>query len=163
MSRQLAQQHEERFALIKKFVTGKTARSEIAPLLPSHIKPEAFQASVILAVQKDEKLQQCSRESLMEAVLDLARVGLTPNKRDAHLIPFNTKDGMKCQLIVDYKGLVDILLRNGSVQKIYGDVIREHDSFNHSLGEVLAHSWRATPDQKRSVPNVNDNSTRIPT
>ena len=109
--------------------------------MPSHIKPEGFAASIVLAVQKDQKLQQCSRETLMQAVLNLAAMGLVPNGRDAHLIPFNSKDGMACQVIVDYKGLIDILLRNRSVKKIHADIICENDLFAHSMGEVKEHTW----------------------
>lgn len=72
--------------------------------------------------------------------------GLEPNGRDAHLIPY----GRECTLVIDYKGLVALAYRSGTVKKIHADVVRQGDIFEHELGEIRRHtSWAFRSDINR--------------
>jgi recombinational DNA repair protein RecT len=57
------------------------------------------------------------------------------------LIPFNnTRRGVvECQLIIDYKGYVELAYRSGVVRNIHADVVRDGDIFEYSTGRVLRH------------------------
>jgi recombination protein RecT len=57
------------------------------------------------------------------------------------LIPFRNRkrNCVECQLIVDYKGLVDLVKRSGQVSFIHADVICENDEFAYDRGEVVRH------------------------
>jgi len=56
--------------------------------------------------------------------MDSAQFGLVLGYT-AHLVPF----GKECQLIIDYKGLIDMAYRHQSVKRIYVEAICEHDEF----------------------------------
>ena len=66
----------------------------------------------------------------MKALLDLSTFGLEPDGRRAHLIPF----GQEVQLIIDYKGLVELVRRSGDVSYIHADVVGKHDLFDYQFG-----------------------------
>ncbi len=64
------------------------------------------------------------------ALLDCSAMGLEPDGRRAHLIPF----GQTCQLIVDYKGLVELVMRSGHVDYIDAFVVHKNDKFRMVYG-----------------------------
>jgi recombination protein RecT len=87
------------------------------------------------------KLEKCDPYSFFSSLLTLAQFGLEPDGRRAHLIPFeNRKRGVvECQLIIDYKGLVELILRSGVVSYVHADVICENDQFDYDRGELKTH------------------------
>jgi recombination protein RecT len=109
--------------------------AEIATALPAIMTSDRFLRVALTTLQKVPKLQNCSQESLCQALLDCASLGLEPDNRRAHLIPY----GNKVQLIVDYKGVVELVLRNGDVRKIYAEIVHENDEFEFDRGEVTKH------------------------
>lgn len=71
----------------------------------------------------------------MQSMLTLSQMGLEPDGRHAHLIPY----GKECQAIIDYKGLVQLALRSDQVAKIHADVVCENDDFEYDLGAINRH------------------------
>jgi recombination protein RecT len=51
------------------------------------------------------------------------------------LIPY--KD--ECTVVIDYKGLVELALRNGDIATIHADVVCDRDDFEFDLGQVTRH------------------------
>lgn len=117
-------------------LTSPKMREQIAMALPSHMTADRVLRVMLTQVRKVPKLLECSQESVLSAFMDCTRMGLEPDGRLAHLIPY----GSTCQLIIDYKGLVDLAFRSGLVQSIHADVVCENDTFKYSLGEVQEHS-----------------------
>jgi recombination protein RecT len=72
----------------------------------------------------------------MLAALGLASLGLEADGRRAHIIPFkNNKKGIvEAQLIIDYKGLSELVRRSGEVSDLHADVVCENDDFDFSFG-----------------------------
>lgn len=68
-------------------------------------------------------------------MLTCSQLGLEPDGRRAHLIPY----GKTCQLIIDYKGLVELAMRSGEVSNIHADVICENDEFLCDRGQIVKH------------------------
>jgi recombination protein RecT len=68
-------------------------------------------------------------------------MGLEPDGRRAHLIPFENKkkNVTECTLIVDWKGLAELAMRGGTIAKLHADLICEHDEFSFDMGEILHH------------------------
>ena len=109
--------------------------SEIQSALPSVLTKDRFLRVALTTLQKTPQLQKCDEASLCQAMLDCASLGLEPDNRRAHLIPY----GKNVQLIVDYKGLVELVMRNGDVKRLHADVVHENDSFEYDRGEVKRH------------------------
>lgn len=120
---------------IKQLLEGEAFKSQVAKALPSHLKPDRMIRVALTALTKTPKLAECDKASLFAALLTCSQFGLEPDGRHAHLIPYGTT----CQLILDYKGLVDLAYRSGMVESIHADVVCEHDTFRYNLGIVEAH------------------------
>jgi len=114
---------------------------QFANALPQHITAERFARVALTTMTRVPKLRQCTIESLMRCLMDCSAMGLEPDGRRAHLIPFeDRKNGVTvCTLIVDYKGLVELCKRSGDVSGIHADVVCENDEFEYNMGQVTAH------------------------
>lgn len=115
---------------IKEWISSEGAKKQFAMVLPRHLTPERFVRIAITALTKTPALAKCTPASLASCLIDLSQLGLEPDGRKAHLIPY----GDKCTLIVDYKGLVDLVRRSGEVSYIHADVICEKDKFDVNYG-----------------------------
>lgn len=122
---------------LKGIITSPAMQKQFAAALPSHLSAERFGRIAITALTRTPKLQNCTQESLFKCLLDLSSMGLEPDGRRAHLIPYKTE----CTLVLDYKGLVELARRSGMVSKIHADVVCENDTFQHSMGEVTEHTY----------------------
>jgi len=128
---------------LKGILNSDAMREQFAAALPQHLSPERFVRIAITALTRTPKLQECTQESFFKCLLDLSAMGLEPDGRRAHLIPFENRraGSVECTLIIDYKGLVELVRRSGDVAKIHADVVCENDTFSHSLGEITAHTF----------------------
>lgn len=126
---------------IKGLLEGDAFREQVAKALPRHLKPDRFIRIALTALTRTPKLRECDQSSFFRCLLDLSQFGIEPDGRRAHLIPFknNKRNCMECQLIVDYKGLVELAMRSGDVANIHADVVCESDFFEYDKGEVTAH------------------------
>ena len=90
----------------------------------------------LTTINKNPKLGQCTPASLAACLMDCASLGIEPDGRRAHLIPFEDKKNNRtlCQLIVDYKGLVELVRRSGDVIDVQADVVCANDTFDYQQG-----------------------------
>jgi recombination protein RecT len=130
MSDQLQKAHD-----VRKLLNSDVVREQIAKALPSICNPERFMRVAMTAITKTPKIADCTQESLMTCLLDCAQLGIEPDGRRAHLIPYKTK----CTLIIDYKGLVELVRRSGEVVKLHADVVCENDVFEANMGNIICH------------------------
>lgn len=110
-------------------------KDQVAQALPSICTPDRMMRVICTAMQRNPKLMDCSRASLFSAFITCSQLGLEPDGRLAHLIPYGTT----CQLIIDYKGLVDLVMRTGKVSNIHADIVCENDEFEYNMGIVEKH------------------------
>jgi recombination protein RecT len=115
---------------IEEVVLSKDMQRKFALALPKHLTAERFARIAITAITKSPKLMACTKESLVNCLLDLSQLGLEPDGRNAHLIPY----GDKCTLIIDYKGYVNLARRTGEIADIHADVVCENDKFDYAFG-----------------------------
>lgn len=125
----------------REWLQGEEFKSAVAQVLPRHMTPERFVRAGVMAITRTPKLAKCDQPSFLKCMMDLSMLGLEPDGRWAHLIPFeNKKRGViECQLIVDYKGLVQLAMRSGEISYIHADVVCENDDFEYDRGEISRH------------------------
>lgn len=128
-------------ATIKQIIESDAFKTAISKVLPRHVTPERMARVALTALTRNPKLAQCDQASLFRCLMDLSQWGLEPDGRRAHLIPFeNRKQGIvECQLIIDYKGIVELVMRSGAVSRIHADVVCENDGFEYDRGELKLH------------------------
>jgi len=98
-------------------------RKQIASVLPQELDAKRFMKIAIAAATRTPKLMFCTQESLLKCLMDLSSMGLEPDGRRAHLIPY----GKECTLIIDYKGLADLVRRSGEVKTIQCAVVYQNE------------------------------------
>lgn len=124
---------------LKSLINSDKVREQIERALPKHCNAERFLRVATTMLLKVPKLASCSKESFMKAMLDCSSLGLEPDGRLCHLIPF--KD--QVQLIIDYKGLIELAKRSGEVASWKAETVKEKDFFEWENG-VIQHKidWR---------------------
>lgn len=120
---------------LKSLLTSDAVKKQIALALPKHMDADRMARVALTALLKTPKLTQCSQESFMQCVLSCSQLGIEPDGRLAHLIPY----GKDCTLIIDYKGLVALARRSGTVANIHADVVCENDDFEYDCGQIVRH------------------------
>lgn len=104
--------------------------------LPATVKryltPERMTKIALMTIIRQPALLNCSRASILEAVIGLAQIGLEPGGPlgHAYLVPFK----QTCQPIIGYRGLIALARRSGELSSITAQVVFERDEFEIDLG-----------------------------
>lgn len=124
---------------IREMLAGDYFKQQVALALPRHMTPDRFARVALTALTRTPKLLDCTKESLLKCLMDCSQLGLEPDGRHAHLIPY----GKECSLIVDYKGLIALARRSGDVAVFRAELVKAEDDFSWMNGTVT-HSinWR---------------------
>jgi len=125
---------------IKGWLKSGDFHDAVMKALPKHMKADRFIRVALTAIMKTPKLAECSQESMLKCMLDLSALGLEPDGRRAHLIPYrnNKKGTMEATLIVDFKGLIELSKRSGEVANWRAGLVCEADEFSWENG-VISH------------------------
>ncbi len=126
--------------------------SQIQAALPKHMNVERITRIAMTEIRKNPKLLQASQTSLLGAIMTSAQLGLEPGVLgNAYLVPYyNTNlKSYEVQLIIGYKGLLNLVYRSGEVSSVYADVVYEKDTFEFEQGltEKLRHIPKLTGDR----------------
>lgn len=121
-------------------IRGKEFQAQMAMALPKAMTADRLTRIVMTEVRKTPALLKCSHESFFGAVLQCAQLGLEPGSALGHcyLLPFGNgkaNDGRpNCQLIIGYRGMIDLARRSGQIVSINAYVVHEADEFEYELG-----------------------------
>lgn len=120
------------------------AKPQIALALPRHLNADRMLRIAMTSVQRTPALLACNQVTLIGAIIQAAQLGLEPDGvlGHAYLVPY--KDS--CQLIVGYKGLIDLARRSGQLSTIFARVVHAKDQFEYAYGlsERLEHQPSTT-------------------
>ena len=127
-------------------------KGELAKMLPKTLSIDRLLKVAQIAATTTPALAKCDVPSLVGAIGQCAQMGLEPNTvlGHAYLVPFNTKrkdaNGNErwvnsVQVIIGYKGLIDLARRSGQIVSIAAHEVCEHDQFElvYGLDEKLNH------------------------
>ncbi len=127
-------------------------KGEIAKMLPQHLNAERLLKVAQIAVTTTPGLLKCDVASLIGAIGQCAQMGLEPNTvlGHAYLVPFKTKrkdsSGNErfvdsVNVIVGYKGFIDLARRSGQIVSIAAHEVCTNDEFElvYGLDERLTH------------------------
>lgn len=123
----------------------KLNKATIEAVLPAHVKADRMLKIALGAIRTTPKLQEATSVSLFGALVTCAQLGLEPNTPNGHayLIPFrnNQKNTTDVQVIIGYRGLIDLARRSGQIVSIAAHAVHSNDefSFEYGLDEHLKH------------------------
>lgn len=111
---------------VKQLLHNDQARQQLAAVAAKHMNPERLMRVTANAIRTTPKLQQCEPLSFLGALMQCAALGLEPNTvlGHAYLIPFdNRRKGVtEVQVVVGYKGLIDLARRSGHITSISANI-----------------------------------------
>jgi recombination protein RecT len=147
-ARQTAQQAGS--ATVKKFFEAN--KGTLMALLPKHFDAERMLKLALGALRTTPKLAGASLSSLLGSVVTCAQLGLEPNTPlgHAYLLPFEKREKRgdqwvttetQVQVIIGYKGMLDLARRSGQIVSIAAHEVCEKDEFRFAYGldEELVH------------------------
>ena len=121
-------------------LNSDTVKEQIAMALPKHMKAERMIRIGRTAVQRSHALMECDIRSIVGAIVEASELGLEPNgvMGHAYLVPFRNNKAkpsrMEAQLMVGYKGLIDLARRSGKVTTINAEVVYAADKYEVTKG-----------------------------
>lgn len=113
----------------KKYVDYLTDGNSVQTPYEVQVKAKAELGFALQIFQDNPKLQGCDPNSIINAVVNVARtdVTLNPVMRLAYLVP----RGGKCVLDFSYMGLVSMLKSNGNIKTLDAHIVFEDEEFNY--------------------------------
>lgn len=142
-------------------------KGDIARMLPSHLNAERLLKVATIAATTTPKLLECEIPSLIAAVGQCAMFGLEPNTvlGHAYMIPFKKNEKVwdkdkreevwnsrqMVQVVIGYKGLIDLARRSGQIMSIAAHEVCANDKFDFAFGldERLVH--RPADDNRGAI------------
>ena len=132
---------------LQDLISSEKFKEQMALALPKHLTPDRMARVALTTLLKTPKLGECDPASVLQALMTCSQHGIEPDGRRAHLIPY----GNQCQLIIDYKGIVELVMRSGNISYIHADVIYANDDFEYDRGELKAHKYDLGVDRGELV------------
>jgi recombination protein RecT len=147
---------------IEEFLTQN--RDKLAMALPQHVTVDRLNRLAITAINRNPKLGECTKLSLVGGILIASQLGLELNTPlgHAYLIPYTrsvkTATGWEkvneAQFQLGYQGLLDLAYRSGQFKTIYTEAVYENDEFDYGYGfdKTLTHKpTESDPGELRGV------------
>lgn len=111
---------------VQHLLKNEQAQQQLAAVAAKHMNPERLMRVTANAIRTTPKLQQCEPLSFLGALMQCAALGLEPNTvlGHAYLIPFDNrrKNVTEVQVVVGYKGLIDLARRSGHITSISANI-----------------------------------------
>ena len=153
--------YNERAISLKQYLGNEAIKAQIMAAAPKMLNGERFLKVFYGACLRNPKLLDCTTESMLQAAMFFAQLGLEPILGRAYLVPYlNSKniDGrwvkqFEVQPQVGYQGLVDLARRSGTIADVWGSCVYENDTFDLSYGmdRTLVHKpWFMDPEKRKA-------------
>ncbi len=113
------------------------SKGQIADALPKHLTPERIIRVAVTALRTNKELYDVEPYSFVSAIIQASQLGLEPDGflGYAYLVPFKAKSGRKfVNLIIGYRGLIELARRSGNVINIYAQIVYEKEKFKVEYG-----------------------------
>jgi len=132
-------------AELSHLLASPAMKAQISAALPKHMTAERMARIVTTEVRKNPALMKCERTSFLGAVIQCAQLGLEPGNSlgHAYILPFDKREKVNgswvtvrtdAQLIIGYRGMIDLARRSGQIISISARTVRDGDHFEYRYG-----------------------------
>ncbi len=130
-------------------------QAQIERVIPDQLNPKRLLRVALSAVARDRKLLACTGQSVLQAVMQSAVLGLEIGVLgEAYLIPFrdNTRHVVEAKFIPGYQGLVKLAIQSGAVAGCHVGAVYPGEVFDYEKGSnpFIKHK----PDLKQHDPKT---------
>lgn len=110
----------------------KNNMQAIKSVLPKHLTPERMLRVAYTTIVQNPELGRCNQLSLINGVIGASVIGLEIGGPLglAHLIPYKGE----ATLIIDYKGLIELMYKSPLVKNVSAQPVYENDDFRYAYG-----------------------------
>lgn len=122
-----------------------------AAALPPQISFDRFRSVIISALALDATLLSADRGSLFTACLQAASDGLLPNKREAALVIYKSKNGPVVQYMPMIAGVLKKMRQSGEVSSFTAQCVYEGEHFEFEYGSNQRLVHRPNVDSTRGL------------
>lgn len=120
-------------------------KPQLALALPRHMTADRMARIVLTDMRRVPKLMECTPQSLAGAIMASAQLGLEPGNGlgHAYLLPFDKRAKVggqwqtvatECQIIIGYRGMIDLARRSGQIVSLSARIVHERDHFAYRYG-----------------------------
>lgn len=119
-------------------------KGELARAAGKHLSADRVVRLAVTALRSNPELLKCDPVSIVKSVMQATQLGLEVDGvlGRAYLVPYKSRkqiagqwaDHHECQLIVGYRGMIELALRSGMVETVEGYAVYEGDEFEYELG-----------------------------
>lgn len=126
--------HKQKFSNLRSLL--ERGKDQLKLAMDAHMDPDRMIRLALTAATKNPALFDCSPESIGLAMLTASQLGIEPNGRDAHIVPYwnNKTKKREAQLLPDYKGLIRLAYQSGDVRSFQAMAVRENDTLEYEFG-----------------------------
>lgn len=121
--------NQKKAITVRDYINQSHVVKQLEAALPSFLNADTFLRTCWTAMLRNPKLQDCTKESMLGAMIESAQLGLPPVLGKAALIPYKTE--MQFQPM--YRGLIELGRRTGDV-KVTAHVVYSKDEFDIEYG-----------------------------
>lgn len=130
-------QRNERFTALRDLL--EKGKGQLQAALPRHMNADRMIRVALTTYNRTPELANCSVQSIAQALMEAAQLGLEPDGvlGHAYLVPYKGQ----AKFICGYKGMIALAYNSGKVESVSGHVVRERDHFvfEFGLSERLEH------------------------
>lgn len=121
---------------LRSLVTSDAMRKQFALALPKALPIDRFLRVLVTTLARTPGLAECDRQTVLAGAMTAAQLGLEidPALGRAYLLPYRSKTGPVAQLIIGYKGYVDLAYRSGMLAGLQAEAVYAADHFLYRLG-----------------------------
>ncbi|MCZ6655592.1 MAG: recombinase RecT [Planctomycetota bacterium] len=133
-------------------------KAQIEAALPSLMNGDRFMQIALTSLRLNAELLKCAPMSIVKCVLQSSQLGLDLDGvlGHAYMVPYGRrgKQQKEAQLIVGYKGWVQLCRRSGEISTIEAHVVHSCDKFEHHMGDdpKIVHVPAYGIDNRRECP-----------
>lgn len=130
--------------------------AQFALAMPKGMEAAQLVRDALTCLRQTPDLAKCTPATVLGALMSCAQLGLRPGVLGhAYVLPFwdGRSKGLKAQLIIGYKGFVDLAYRNPKVSSVIARTVYEGDTFDveYGLEDNLVHKPAMTGKREKPI------------
>lgn len=130
--------------------------SQFALAMPKGMEAAQLVRDALTSLKQTPKLAECTPQSVLGALMSCAQLGLRPGVLGhAWVLPYYDGKSKRhqAQLIVGYKGYVELAYRSGQIATVIGRTVYEGDTFDveYGLDDQLIHKPALTGERAKPI------------
>lgn len=130
--------------------------AQFALAMPKGMEAAQLVRDALTSLKQTPKLAECTPQSVLGSLMTCAQLGLRPGVLGhAWVLPYwdGKSKRFQAQLIVGYKGYVELAYRSGQIATIIGRTVYEGDTFDveYGLDDKLVHKPAMTGERSKPI------------